>query len=799
MNYPLFKSREPVAFARTAVSCVVCCLAMIACASAQTRVTLQQAEARTGADGAPALEGRDVNVEGQVSLKAFWTRDGSALPVQDAAGYGLLLLGTPQQIESFVPGDRISSTGTIQMRAGLPVLILNQIRKTGDGPPPKAAPLRLADLSSGRRLGSLAIVEGVVEHVGEISAGEFAVIGSPADSIDIILPKMRRDGTPGLDRFKTGDRIRVTGIAGLACQIPPYDRCYQVLVPSASFASLVEKAWLIPPAFLLSAILSIVGVLGIWWIREQRMAAQRRRMRTFNTLAEEVIASASPSEILRKLSSTLPKLAGDALVGLYLYNRGSKTLENVQQAAGGSSSPVKVDSPTGPLASGLALCVRNRALIPIPDTRRSPFFKDDSRSGSPRSVMFVPMLAQSELLGVMQLEYPDRLHYFSQDEQASMQHLANQAATALKLQGQQSIREQLFRSEKLAAAGQLISGVATELRSPLDSIMNLASTLVSGQADGKEADLRLIGTEAQRAAEIVSRLVSFAKIEKAEAQAVDVNGLLASLIEFRARELKQKGIEVRKQLCAGPLVVLGSRGQLEQVLLNLLVDAEQAAAEAKEKLLTITSGQLARRLLIEVVYPARPSEFQKPDAFDADNDHSSALGLSVCRGIIQSHGGDFRSFRATHTQARFEIELPVVEDRTADGPSSSSGRKIARSLTVLVVDPNTRTQRQIVHMLGNRGDRAVPCSSAEEGADLVQRVRFDMVVCAARLPSWNWVEFFERVRHQVAGFALLSDSFDPDLARVFQKGEGFVLPKPLDEADLHRVCHAIEERSAVRL
>src|SRR5262249_17288248 len=148
-----------------------------------------------------------------------------------------------------------------------------------------------------------------------------------------------------------------------------------------------------------------------------------------------------------------------------------------------------------------------------------------------------------------------------------------------------------------AAAGQLISGVATELRSPLESIMNLASSLISVHVDGCESDLRLIGAEAQRASEIVSRLVSFAKIEKAEAQTVAVNGLLGGLIEFRARELKQKGVEVRRQLCAGPLVVLGSRGQLEQVLLNLLVDAEQAAAEAKEKLLTITSGQLARRLL----------------------------------------------------------------------------------------------------------------------------------------------------------------------------------------------------------
>jgi signal transduction histidine kinase/CheY-like chemotaxis protein len=766
---------------------------------AQNHVTLVQAEARAGSDATPALEGREVTVEGQVSLRSFWTRDGSALAIQDSAGYGLLLLGAPSQLESFGPGDWIAAAGTIEIRAGLPVLIPREIHKTGDGPPPKAAPLRTSDLAQGWRAGSLVTIEGTVEHVGEAYAGEIASIGGRGDSMNIVLPKARHDTAPGLDRFKAGDRIRVTGLAGQACPIPPYDRCYQVLVPSASFVALVERAWLLPPSLLLSALISIMGVLGIWWIRERRMASQRRRMRMLNSLAEEVIASGSPSEILRKLSSTLPQLSKDALVSLYLYNRGSKTLESVQTGADGDQSPVKVDSPTGPLASGLALCVRNRTLIPIPDTRRSPFFKDENRPGSPRSVMFVPMLAQTELLGVLQLEYSDRLHYFTQEEQASMQHLANQAATALKLQGQQSIREQLFRSEKLAAAGQLISGVATELRSPLESIINLASSLISMRVDGRESDLRMIGTEAQRAAEIVSRLVSFAKIEKAEAQAVDVNGLLAGLLEFRARELKQKSVEVRQQLCAGPLVVLGSRGQIEQVLLNLLVDAEQAAAEAKEKLLTITSGQLARRLLIEIVYQTRPSELQKQDTFDQDYDNSTALGLSVCRGIIQSHGGDFRSFRASHTQARFEIELPVVEGQHADGASPSAGRRLSRSLTVLVVDPDTRTQRQIVRMLGNRGDRAVPSSSAEEGADLVQRVRFDMIVCSARLHSWNWIEFFERVRHQVTGFVLLTDGFDADLARVFQGSEGFVLPKPVDEADLHRVCHAVEERSAVQL
>src|SRR5260370_33794590 len=118
------------------------------------------------------------------------------------------------------------------------------------------------------------------------------------------------------------------------------------------------------------------------------------------------------------------------------------------------------------------------------------------------------MFAQGDLLGVVELHHNASFHYFSQAEQASIQHLANQVATALKLQEQQSIREQLFRSEKLAAAGQLISDVANELRSPLESIAALASALRSRQDKDSHLELQSIADEASRDSETVARVVS---------------------------------------------------------------------------------------------------------------------------------------------------------------------------------------------------------------------------------------------------------------------------------------------------
>ncbi len=116
---------------------------------------------------------------------------------------------------------------------------------------------------------------------------------------------------------------------------------------------------------------------------------------------------------------------------------------------------------------------------------------------------------------------------------------------------------------------------------------------------------------------------------------------------------------------------------------------------------------------------------------------------------------------------------------------------------MLVVEPDSKVQRQILQLLGTRGDRVVPVSSAEEAADVVQRVRFDMVICAVRLPGLNWVEFFERVRRHVGGLVLLTDGYSNDLADSFRDGEVLMLPKPIDEAELYRICRSVEERAAV--
>ena len=770
----------------------VFCLLLTPALPAQTRLTLQQAASRMAPDWTPVYDGKDVTVSGQISFRPLWASESLYLPIQDQAGYGLLLEGTEHQFKDLKPGDWVEAQGAVSRHAGLAILIPRSIRRTGWSIAPTAKVLRPSDLASFRYLGVLVTTESAVAKEKESASGDLISIGERGSYVDVLLLPTHPDLGPQPSGFRPGDRVRVTGIASQFCTLPPYDRFFQILAPSPASITVVEKAWMIPPPVLLASVMLAAALLAIWWFRERRMAALRRRMWVLNALGEDVIGAPSPAEILRRLELTLPKVSNSSGIGMYLLNRGTKSLESVH-VAGSVTESIELDNPKRGMVACIAACFRNRTLIAIPDTRRSPYFPKDAPAAGPRAAIFVPMFAQSELVGVLDLHNSERIRYYSQADQASMQHLANQVATALKLQEQHLVREQLFRSEKLAAAGQLISEVANELRLPLESIVARASVLRSRQTDDFREELECIAGDAQRASQIVARLDSLAKVEQTEVEAVDLTAMVTGLLQFREPECKAKGVEIRSQLAAKPTIVMGSPGQLEQVLLNLLVDAEKSAADAKEKIITISSSLLARRMLVEITYSTRSSEFQRLDA--TDNSHlGGALALGACRGIIQSHGGEFRAVRVSPVQARFDIELPVVEARSAGVASGTGMPGRSRHLTVLVVDPDAKVQRQLLQLLGDRGDRVVPVSNAEEGVDLVQRMRFDIALCAVRQPGLNWVEFFERVRYQVGGFVLLTDGFDTDLARAFRGSEGFVLSKPIDEAEVLRVCRAVEER-----
>jgi GAF domain-containing protein len=540
-----------------------------------------------------------------------------------------------------------------------------------------------------------------------------------------------------------------------------------------------------PPSLLLGALGAAALLAVAWWARRRRLDAQRRSMRAFHSLSEDIIAARSPRKIAEKLAAVLPSITQATGVRLYVFNPRTKSLEAVPTAGDPEPMAISVEAPPEGLANGAVACFRNRTLLNIPDVRRSPLVNAGWKPGVPRSMMFVPLLAHRDLLGVLEIGNTRRLGYFTPEEQAAVQHLANQAAAAMRLQEQQSVREQLFRSEKLAATGQLISGVANELRAPLESILQLSASLAAERGVSSiQHELKQLATESQRAATIVSRLVSFARPEDSTARPVDVNAILAGLLEFREPEWKTLGVRVQNRLPPEPAMVLGAHGQIEQVFLNLLLFAEQSVSSAGLRSLSVSSSRMAGRVVVEVGYSA-----------GAASAPSSDSGADVWRGIVQNHGGQLR-FRTSSETAVFEIDLPLMPG-AAPAARGVSRYSAMRLLTLMLVDSDSGAQRQLVKLLAARGHRVVPVP-AEEASDLAQRLRFDGVFWAVRSGGSKWSDFEEHLRASIPAFILVGDGYDAQLAGSLAESGGFLLARPIQESKLDIILEAVEARAAAR-
>jgi K+-sensing histidine kinase KdpD len=549
------------------------------------------------------------------------------------------------------------------------------------------------------------------------------------------------------------------------------------------------------PVALPVGVLAIAGFVFAAWRRDERLRGQREMLRRAYELGEEILGASSADQILDKVRVVVPKIFGVSSAQLYLYNRHAKTLEAVDRSADQSSIPLSAPA-AGPQAGAVA-CFHYRTLLAIPDTSRSPFpVTGQPGPDAPRSLLYVPMLAQGEVLGILQMDQRDRARVFSREEQTLTQHLANQIGVAVRLLDQRSVREQLFRTERLAAVGQLISGIVNDLRTPLAAIANLAQVVQAASGGPREpsgADLASIAAEALRATEIVDRLVGFAGIGPAQTQPVDLNGLLRNLIEFREREWKVRGIWARSLLAEEPAIVLGSHGQLEQVFLNLLVHAEQSLSDSSEKSIVIRSSVVARRVLVEIGYSGSKGAV---DPFVPGADEASGgAGLGVCRSLITGHGGEIRLVQQAAGDPAFQVELPCAAPEKPSGHLFENGREGAPTLTALVIEPAEAIQTQLRGLLAGRGYRVVPVNSSDEGLDLAQRLRFDAIFCSVHAPGLNWVETAEHLKTRVGGFVLLSDSYNADLSADFAGDRRFVLAKPVDEKQLDRVLEAIRAGS----
>jgi CheY-like chemotaxis protein len=759
---------------------------------AQTRISLAQLGFRSGPDFASTYAGQKVTVRGVVSAPACHFAEYSTLAIQDSHNGGVLKLPLgDDSLDRYHPGEEIEAQGMVVLQYGMTMLVPEKITALGHAAAPQPKELTPKELQGRAHLGELVRTQGtVLEKPGYNTGGALIQLPGQQEPYRLFIPRAPGAGKAPLDTIHRGDTVRATGIALQYSPTTPYNSGYELLVRDIGDVVDIERPPAVPQPVIASGVTVILVVGFFLWSRERRLRAQRKRLRRTYKLGEEILGASSSATILKRISEALPGIIGVTRVQLYVHNRAAKTLDAIEDE-GVEAESISLSSPPGGTPAGAVACFHYRTLLVIPDIDRSPFpvaAKPGDRA--PKSLLFVPMMAQSEVIGVLELDQDDRVRDFGADEQALAQHLGNQIGVAIRLLDQRSVQEQLFRTEKMAAVGRLISGVVNELQTPLASIVNLAHRALEKARGGPaEREVSAIGAEAAKASGMVSRLVSFAAAEQVEARSVDINGLLRSLIEFREGDWKATGIRVRDLMSRESLFVLGSQGQLEQVFLNLFVHAEQSLAGAEQKSIAIHTSILAKRLLVEISFSS-PAELRKPE------DTAAVLGLT--RSVIAGHGGEVRLIEKGNSDPRFEVELPAL---TKERPAPVTGvgaapRDTSRRMTALVIEPDEAAQRQLLVLLAGHGFRVVPVGNSDTALDMASRIRFDAVFCSLHAPGLNWVELSERMHSRVGGFVLLSDGYDAELSADFEGDGRFVLAKPLQEKELERVLQLVEPPSA---
>ena len=261
----------------------------------------------------------------------------------------------------------------------------------------------------------------------------------------------------------------------------------------------------------------------------------------------------------------------------------------------------------------------------------------------------------------------------SRDEIGELSDSFNDMAGELKERESslQNAQHALVQSEKMAAVGTLSAGLAHEVKNPLSAVLGYAQ-LSKRKLDQPEAlakHLDIIETETRRCNEIISNLMQFSRQEKGDHSEISVNDVVEKSMKIVDHQLSLKNVRIESKLAADVPLIFGNANQLQQVLMNLMINAQQAIGEdgGTVDLETQVKGQSVL-ITVSDTGPGMDDDVAKkifePFFTTKPAGKGTGLGLSVTYGIIKDHGGDISVHRASSGGAKFVIKLP----RDAEAP-----------------------------------------------------------------------------------------------------------------------------------
>jgi nitrogen-specific signal transduction histidine kinase len=378
------------------------------------------------------------------------------------------------------------------------------------------------------------------------------------------------------------------------------------------------------------------------------------------------------------------------------------------------------------------------------------------------------------------------------------------------------------RAERMASLGHTLAGVAHELNNPLAAISGFAQILLKTNLPKEDRSaIETIHREARRAAKIVRDLLTFARRQdSSERHRVDLNGIVRYIADTQRYAMETHGVICELALTDEPAFVSADPAQLEQVMLNLIVNARQAletitvsgaggrgaSGPPRAPMIFVRTAVRDDSVLLEIsdngpgIAAAELPRIWDPFWTTKEEGEGTGLGLSVVHGIVTDHGGTIDVESSLGAGTTFSITLPRFghdgPDGRADGeatPAVPPSARAERPLDILVVDDEEVIVGLLVRYFTSRGHAVVPAHEGRQALRVAEQSSFDVVICDLRMPGMDGAEVIRRLQTMpsCADARFILSTGDTATPAVRQRIDGLpltaVVDKPYEVEVLRRI------------
>ena len=372
----------------------------------------------------------------------------------------------------------------------------------------------------------------------------------------------------------------------------------------------------------------------------------------------------------------------------------------------------------------------------------------------------------------------------------------------------QQQEERLLQSEKLTMMGSLLAGVAHELNNPLAAVMVQSDLLLEETAQSHLSEqAQMIRQGIERCIHVVQTFLAFARQQSPQRASAALNQIVDDALSLLSYSFRLDRIEVERQLDPQLPVIWADPHQISQVMMNLATNAHQAMREsAPPRRLTVATqaSETHVALVIEDTGPGIPEALRErvfePFFTTKPVGEGTGLGLSFCKGIIESHGGRIAVENAPQRGAVFRIELPIgsappaaAVDPTPPVQAGHQGKRI------LIIDDEDSIRRALSRLLSRDGYRVETAANGRLALEQIELTAYDLLICDWRMPELDGQGFYQALQEANPDLCrrvifLTGDVLSPDLEAFIDQSQAARLHKPFNAAACRQIVHQTLQR-----